>query len=300
MNRLTKYCLAFVVLAAALTACRRDKRIPDDVFQKIITESLITDATIREIASKSTRGQNVFSDTIDYYKPIAEKYGYTMQDVRNTIEYMATRKSNPMSNILDNVVRDIEILNKRANYLYNGALKFDTLALRHYTDTVYVKDTTIKGSLKNYSIFIPAPPKGEYTLKFDYRTVEDTRSPLKSVKYRLSALSDNSIKTLNGPTQTLSRTRQNKDVELNCKIHVPKTVYDSLYIDFNDGKIIGNYKGADTSYISNIRLIYTPTLEDARAEYLYELIGIGKPLEEIDYGTENPQDSLALPAVGKR
>ena len=278
----------------AFMACSKGKRIPETDFQKIITESLITDAVIWEIGRKSTVGQNYFLDTLDYYKPIAEKYGYTMQDVRRTIEYMATRKSNPMNNILDNVLRDIERLKNRANYLYHGALKFDTLAVKQYTDTVYINDTTIKGSLKKYSIFIHVPKKGEYTLKFDYRTVEDTRSPIKSIKYRLSALSGNEINTLNGTPMSLNRTRRKQDETFTYRINVPKTIYDSLLIDFSDGRVIGNYKGVDSSYISNIKLIYSPTTEDARTEYLYELTGVGKSPEDIYYGKKNPQDSLPI------
>ena len=289
-------CLLAVV-AVLLPSCRKARRIPEEVLQEIITESLITDAIIREENRRIRSGQKIFSDSLDYYKPIAEKYGYTMEDVRHTIEYMATRRSNPMKNVLDMAIQNIDKHKQRASVLYQGTLKFDSLAIQHYTDTVYHKDTTTRGTLKDYKIFISSPKKGEYTLTFYYQTVEDYKVRTKSVKYRLASPPADSVPPAIG-TFWMNRNPRGGNFRNMVQVHQP--VYDSLNFWFSEPVQAKDYKGADTSMIRDIMIIYAPTVQDARSDFMYEMTGFGKPLEEIYEKLYYPADSMPTPSLPGR
>jgi len=290
-----KYSIAAIAGAIifVLPGCSKRKRIPEEIFQDIITESLMSDAVIRELGRYSKPGEPLFPNTLDYYKPIVEKHGYTMKDVRYTIEYMATRKSNPMKNVMENVERNIERQKQRANYLYQSKLKLDTLAINYFADTVYSNDTTLKGKIGKFNIYVPNPKEGDYTLAFDYRSIAESRGGSRTIKHRLSSLPKDSVKITTG---TLWISRRNTPSIFKEKIPVRQSNYDSLNISFYEPPRYNEYKGIDTSYMSNFRVTYNPTLEKARMEYFYLMTGIGKPYNDIyEERYFGQKDSLPTP-----
>lgn len=264
--------LVAVMLTTQVWSCSEYKNISEKEMQSIITELLITSSLVSSTEAELKKEIRA-NDTIDFYKPILKKYGYTFEDFRFTVESMNSRKSNPMENILENVVIGIKEEARIAEYRYNLALKFDTAALAYLTDTLYINDTLIRGNGKDFAIRIGKKlPVGDYNLQLDYQSMNDYNYPQKAVKYYfVNTLESNKKKT----PLTIWLNRSPKPNTLNQNLNIKdKRTMDSLVIYFDESTVrrkIDNYN--DTSYVTNILLTYIPELKKARKIYHYSLFG---------------------------
>lgn len=270
-----------------VVSCDDVDDITSEEMVEIITESLLTNSIIS--ANNKLPQPGTTTDTIDYYAPILAKYGYTIDDFRYTIREMSSRKSNPLNEIFGQVSKRLDSLAAVAEYNYGAALRYDTLALNFYADTVYRKDTTIRGSLKKYKFSIKKPQIGDYTIIFDYHSVSDYRSGTKALTHRLARRGDRKISPPN--REWLNRaidTSQFKRV-----IKVSERGWDSLVIGFEEPviskKFVKQFK--DTSFIRSVVVIHTPAIERARQMYYHRYFE-GIKLYEI---IKNEKDSLPLP-----
>lgn len=250
--------------------------VPDDELKAIITEALISDAVIDGDRKKSKPEFGGLRDTIDYYAPIVRKYGYTASDVRFTIATMASRKSNPLSGVLKDVAAEIKKINQTAEYHYNAYLKFDTLALNYYRDTVYLRDTTIYGRLAKFKILLRKPQDGIYTINLKYNTMdgENDYRRSKSINYRVSAIDELAAVS---STHYIIRSR-GKELPYRSEVTVPYLGADSLLVTFNDQIADAEFK--DTSYIRDIVVTYTPPTIKARKDYYITRTGFTQELDE--------------------
>ncbi len=75
--------LAAAVLAVALVSCSRGPRvIPSGKMQKIYREMLLADQWLDDNPAKKP-----VADTSWFYEPIFEKYGYTVEDYRKSVDH---------------------------------------------------------------------------------------------------------------------------------------------------------------------------------------------------------------------
>lgn len=89
-------CLLCVAVTAA--ACNRPRNIPDEKLIAITREIFLANA-YRD-SPKSGFSQ---ADTVDFYTPIFEKYGYKPSDLSYTINNLSRRKSVRFTDILEEV-----------------------------------------------------------------------------------------------------------------------------------------------------------------------------------------------------
>lgn len=78
MRRLPAYLL---VILALVSSCGKGKRISENTFAEIFADMFLADQWISSNRLSRT------ADTSLVYEPIFEKYGYTSEDYRNSLEY---------------------------------------------------------------------------------------------------------------------------------------------------------------------------------------------------------------------
>lgn len=252
--------LALTALCAV--ACSANKTIDDDQMVSIITEALLTSS----VASADYRfaQPGTPSDTVDFYTPILSRYDYTLDDFRHTIYQMSTRKSNPLNEIFTRVTKEIDSLDAVAEYRYNAALRYDTVALKFYSDTLYDKDTTIRGSLAKYKIVLENPQSGDYVVSFDYRSVGDYRAGNKAMRYRVGK---KGIEKINNATRVwINRSNDTTRFAGKFTVNEPR---DTLIVSFEEPTISKEYRREfrDTSFIRDIRIVFTPPLTKVRKDF---------------------------------
>lgn len=271
--------------AFCMVSCHEYDTIDNEEMVDIITEALLTNSiAVSDVRSAQPGTQG---DTIDYYTPILNRYGYTMGDFHYTLLEMSTRKSNPLNDIFTRVSTEIDSLAAVAEYRYNASLRYDTLALKFYADTLYTKDTTINGSLAKYKIVIQTPERGDYVVSFDYRSVGDYRAGSKAIKYRTGKKGEKKIT----PAARIWINRMTDTTRFNGKftINEPR---DTLIINFEEPLISKDYRREfrDTSFISNVRVVFTPSIIKVRKDFLRRYF-VG--LKMLDYMTYE-KDSLPV------
>lgn len=289
------FVIMLLICAMICISCQKKyKMVPEPVLQDIITESLITDAILNESRKKvQPTFSNAMNDTTDYYEPIVRKHGYTAADVKYTISVMSSRKSNPLNHVLNKVVENIDLINKRAEYHYRAYLKFDSLALNYYKDTLYNSAKKITGAMAKANFHIMHPRSGEYEVKFDYMTSSDYRVRPRRLRYRQPA-KDSIIATAG----SFYINKSNAEKEFTSKFHLRRNGADSLIVSFDDSYSEGGQK-SDSSYVTNILLIYTPPVKIARENYYTERTGFNRKLiEYYENKYFQPQDSIPFPIFG--
>lgn len=268
-----KIVFAILLLLGAIS-CSEDDLIPEAQLQEIITESLISEAMINRISVRQTsHTERMRMDSLDIYAPILRKYGYDLGDFRHTISVLAMRKSNPLDNIFTQVSEQIKIYDDIATYRYKQMLKFDTLALNHYVDTVWMRDTTINGSFNKFKINILPGRAGKYKIIFDYKTLTDPRVSSKSFRYEATS------RVHQRATSSFWLNRK-EGVQTNLSEFELLHTYDSLKIFFSEFKLPKDVKIKDTSQITNFKVIHYPPLEKVRQDYYYYRTGFAKSIKE--------------------
>ena len=106
MNRFSKIVLLSAVFVPTVVSCVRGARvIPPRKMQKIYCEMLLADQWLDGKDSLRRR-----ADTTFFYEPIFEKYGYTVEDYRRSVDHY-----------LDDPERYVELLEKVAGRLSKDA-----------------------------------------------------------------------------------------------------------------------------------------------------------------------------------
>lgn len=254
--------ILFLPLLALVFSCSGPDAIPSDTMEDIITEALLTDAVIT--SGHEDLGRGSIFDTIDFYTPILRKYGYTLNDFRYTVDAMSSRKSNPLNEIYGRVAKAVDSLANHAEYHYRIALRIDSTAKAFYADTIYSRDTIIKGSLSKYKIVLTDLKKGTYTVMFNYTTLSDYRAGVKALGYRSSKRGDKRVEPLT--RMWLNRTGVEAKFSTAIQFNENK---DSLLISFVEPTVSKELKRnyRDSSYISQIKVVYDLPMKEARERY---------------------------------
>lgn len=260
------------LLAITMVSCSGPKQIPEKELEAIITDALLINSVIN---SQSTEAQELGEgrDSTDYYIDILESHNYTLDDFRYTIAEMTARKSNPLEGILEKVVETINYQAEKVEYRYNAALKFDSIALAAYRDTIYHAEKKIRGSLNKTRIEITDQLKrGDYVITLDYLSMSDYRFPQKSARWYFA----DTLSAKKPSSTIIWLTRSSEKTTLTNRFSLREPKSDSLVIYFTQSSIAKRYRkeiGRDTSYISNVLITYTPPIEVARADYLNKFYG---------------------------
>lgn len=169
---ISKFLFATIVL---LTACNGDDIIPQRDMVRILKKIYITDAVVNVSERQKLRGK----DTVEYYEPILEMYGYTTAQFDSSIKYYS-KHAEEFDEILDRVIIELSDLEEK------------TLAMREMDDDSVgspIDSTKNLWPLKNYwdmaidhhsnpslGFDIPVKKLGRYVISFDAQIFPDDQS----------------------------------------------------------------------------------------------------------------------------
>lgn len=166
IRRLIYGMLGVLMLSAA--ACSRDTIIPDQTLADIFHDAFLTNAYVGEQRSLEV-------DSLRIYEPVFERYGYTTEDVMNTIANFSRRKSARLGDVVELAIARLE----REGLAYNREVAaldtIDNVALRTFTRTL-VSDTLIRFRSERDTSrvnFVVGVRPGRYTVSYKYKVHEE-------------------------------------------------------------------------------------------------------------------------------
>lgn len=172
----------YVIALLAFVSCRNEyKVIPEEELGKIIVESVVAESFLK--ATNRITGY----DSISYYLPILDKYGYTANDVDYTIERMVQRKSDVFGQLMTKISADVVQLRNFYEQQSNMGRNFRSLIHRDILDTLYFSPDTIHvrsyGELKKLDYKVPVFGDGDIIVKFNYIINEQDSNYSRYVTY---------------------------------------------------------------------------------------------------------------------
>lgn len=152
-----------LVVSIITMGCNKPKVIPDDELAKIFHDAMLTNSYINNVLVKA--------DSLNIYEPILESYGYTPEDLQNTIVDFSRRKSARLSDVAEHMIL---LLEREAMVLEQQVAVLDTInnvARRRFTD-VLVMDTLVRATTDADSLLIrfeaPVLGTGDYRIECRY------------------------------------------------------------------------------------------------------------------------------------
>lgn len=253
-----KTILIIAVCANIFFGCSSSPRMIDEPkLEKIIIESMMTSALIDR--------ENRKIDSMDAYASLLQQENVTLEDVKYTVEQMASRKSNPLKNMFERINADIDSMNARAAYRYNRKVMFDTAAGNFVRDTLIFKDTLIKGDPSKYTDQVAGLKPGEYVFEFFYKSNESYEIGVPMVKIYLARKFGRSDRS----TWMNRSTTQQKFIQ---KIKIDdQDGYDTIIFGFSPPSKKKGVKIVDTSYVKQFAVYYNPPISEARQRYFEHL-----------------------------
>ena len=119
--------LSMLSLAALLCSCDRPKTISDDELVDIFHDAYLANAYLNTMF--------IESDSMLIYEPIVERYGYSMEDLRHSIQTFSERKSALLSDLVAKTFRKLEAESKAEARKVVILDTLDRVAQRAYTRT---------------------------------------------------------------------------------------------------------------------------------------------------------------------
>ncbi|MDE5706813.1 MAG: DUF4296 domain-containing protein [Alistipes sp.] len=159
--------------AVALGACARERIISDSELARIFRDAYLINAY--------TADQSVLTDSLEIYEPVFRRYGYTTEDVRNTIANFSRRKSAKLSDVVEQSIALLEEENDRYKYEVGVLDTIDNIARRRYTRTLLADSLIRVGTLRDTArlrIRMEDIRPGEYAVSFSYLidSLDDNRN----------------------------------------------------------------------------------------------------------------------------
>ena len=267
MRKLVFY-IALVVSLISM-GCNKPKVIPDDVLGKIFHDAMLTNSYINNVLVKA--------DSLNIYEPILESYGYTPEDLQNTIVNFSRRKSARLSDVAEHMIllleREAMVLEKQVSVLDT----INNVARRRFTE-VLVSDTLVKATTKADSMLLrfeaPVIGTGDYRIECHYTL--DSLDKTKGRRYHIDWMhADSTLHSLasGNLVQGINRdfnyayTINKKDERIGLVIS-----FDHLQERITrPGKpaVLKNKRDTPRITIEDIKVTYVPSAEPS-VERLYE------------------------------
>jgi len=260
MTDLKKYLLAALSAAFALTACG-PRTIPDQQLALIIRDVFLVNAY------QETEHPDIDIDSVDIYEPILDRYGYTNDDFRRSLNQMALKKSSRLSELIDQATADIAA----ENDLYQGRdrlrARIDSTLEARYLDTVFWRPASpivVRRMADIDSLLLElTAEEGTYRLSFAY--LIDSTDANGYVPSRFY-LRDSTGRNAGSRSSALTRHRRST---YRTEIAALATA-DSLLIRLAD------YTSAPTRpdiAVDSILLVHTAPVAVNRDRYVHEMLG---------------------------
>jgi hypothetical protein len=261
---------AAIGLMLLLGACG-PRIIPDDTLALIIRDVFLVNAY------QEQAGLGFSLDSVDIYEPILDRYGYTNEDFRRSLNSMALKKSSRLSELIDLATADIAAENDLFVARDRLQARIDSALLAMYRDTVYRREgppIVVRRKSDTDSLRLQFPARqGSYRLEYAYRIDSaDANGYIPGRYYVLDSLD----RSLLSRSTTLSRYRHTKyGVDI-----AAGSGADSLRIWLAD------YSTAlfrPDITVDSIYVIYTAPLVENRDRYVRQMLGF------------DPRDTLYRP-----
>lgn len=283
------------LFAVAAVACARHKIIPDDTLALIFHDAFLTNAYIEK--------EGVDVDTLNFYEPIFEKYGYTIEDVRFTIGNFSKRKSARLGDVVEVA---IDLLEEEGKFYEKEVAVLDTIdntAQRLFTRTIYtdslIRIKSLKDSTKRI-ITIGNLRPGEYRVQFDYQVDSlDNNTQRKTVMWF-----EREDSTIFGRQQYVLRKADEPEEfsrTLMADTSVRRLTIDLLSANIPDKKESAKKRKKHHTglTVTNLRVIHIPIVAEA-VDSLYAKQLVIKIFADDFLSLFDAQDSLASGAVAQR
>lgn len=282
------------MLAAAAVACSRHKIIPDKTLALIFRDAFLTNAYIEN--------ENIDTDTLNFYEPIFEKYGYSIEDVRFTIGNFSKRKSARLGDVVEVA---IDMLEAQGRLYEKDVAVLDTIdntAQRLFTRTVYadslIRIKNLKDSTKRVITLNNIRP-GEYKVQFSYKIDSLDNSPQRKVVIWF----ERSDSTQLGRQQFFLRKTSEEDEflrTLKANKDCERLVVDIYQPTEEDIKPRNKSKKLHTGLtVTDLQIVHIPMVEEA-VDSLYAKQLVIKIFADEFLSLFDAQDSLASGSVAHR
>ncbi len=159
---------ALLLLLSVISCSKEKELIPEEIFSEILYEIHLGNGLL-----VAPEVRNVFAerDTLRNYLDIIERYGYTIEQMDNTLQYYFSKKPKKLIGIYD---RNIGKLTEMESLLLNAQQKVPEFTnLWPGRTELYLPDTT--GNRKLYFTHVFQSP-GSYYLKFSATVYPDDPS----------------------------------------------------------------------------------------------------------------------------
>lgn len=282
------------MLAAAAVACSRHKIIPDKTLALIFRDAFLTNAYIEN--------ENIDTDTLNFYEPIFEKYGYSIEDVRFTIGNFSKRKSARLGDVVEVAIDMLEAQGKLYEKDVAVLDTIDNTAQRLFTRTVYadslIRIKNLKDSTKRVITLNNIRP-GEYKVQFSYKIDSLDNSPQRKVVIWF----ERSDSTQLGRQQFFLRKTSEEDEflrTLKANKDCERLVVDIYQPTEEDIKPRNKSKKLHTGLtVTDLQIVHIPMVEEA-VDSLYAKQLVIKIFADEFLSLFDAQDSLASGSVAHR
>lgn len=128
---------ALFFLMGLAPSCRSHKTIPDKDLTVILKEIYLANAYIQ-----TASGVNPSRDSLDIYRPILGKYGYSLRDFEYTLANFSKRKSVKIADVVEKAIRELEAEESDLRFRASVLDTIDSRAQRAYQRDIF-RDSTI-------------------------------------------------------------------------------------------------------------------------------------------------------------
>ncbi|MBE9488311.1 MAG: DUF4296 domain-containing protein [Bacteroidetes bacterium] len=169
--------ISIFFISTLLCSCNFDKPtlIPEEELGDMIGEIVLTESYVKNAMKPNRRAK----DTIDYYNPILDKYGYTIEDVEYSIDKYSRRKTDVIWNTVDKANKKVSLIQKIYKEDFAKRQKWIKYVDQETADTLFsYPDTIFVKKFKDIKDFIPPieiEREGSFIIRYDYKTKDEEK-----------------------------------------------------------------------------------------------------------------------------
>lgn len=256
--------IIFAIAAGALWGCSRSQNIPRGELKEIFKDAFLVNAYYQ---SNPEMARAMLIDSLDIYRPILKRHGYTLRDLEYTIQQISKQKSRNLSDIIE---LSIEELKRESGWLDERVAVLDSVdarAGRAYMKTILFKDRiTVKEIKDTAKLRINVPlTEGIYELGFSY--LVDSLEQNGGIRVTATIL-DTLGRQRNAFSQFLTKNKRNT---------LTPQRFETTAVDTSLVLMLGNYPknmGRPNLTIDSLRIVRFPPREvavDSIIKEFYEL-----------------------------
>lgn len=262
-----------LTLLSIFVSCKDDlKFIPEKELGDIIVQSVVTESFLR-----NTGKLNNYRDTLNFYLPILDKYGYTVKDLDYTIERMVQRKSNVFGQLMDKISEDVGVVKARYEYLSDMARNWRSLVKREIVDTLFFSSDSMHitnfNDLKMLDYKIPIEGDGDLIIKYNYKILAADSNYSRYFVYRL--YDSTTMRKSMSNNYWLNKSEAKKSFEREIPIRASSRInmFDMRVMSYTpreEAPQKKDIKGVDF-YIDSVMILFRPKYEVAEKRMLKRL-----------------------------